>query len=193
MQRKIDKTGPSEKILNTAFECLSTKGYATVTMRNIADKAGVALGQVTYYYKSKENLFLEVINMMMRQYLREVEEKLESATDRKQKFAALIAFFKELVRDNPRLLKLFIDFTAQALWVPSFREKVNSLFGRLAELIEGNLALDTRADSQDTAYSPRSIAELILGALYGTSIQLMLSSEKNISFESLYLAESLLE
>jgi AcrR family transcriptional regulator len=41
MQRKNDKTGPSEKILNTAFECLSTRGYAAVTMRNIADEAGV--------------------------------------------------------------------------------------------------------------------------------------------------------
>jgi AcrR family transcriptional regulator len=193
MPRKADKTGPSEKILNAAFECLSTKGYASVTMRNIADGAGVALGQVTYYYKSKEALFLEVINMMMRQYLHQVEEKLESAIDRKQKFTALIAFFTELIRDNPNLLKIFIDFTAQSLWVASFREQVDSLFERLAELIEMNLVPDIKSKNRNPGYSPRSVAELILGALYGASIQLMLSSERNVSFESLHLAESLLE
>ena len=193
MQRKTDKTGPSEKILNTAFECLSTRGYAAVTMRNIADEAGVALGQVTYYYKSKENLFLEVINMMIHQYLSEIEQKLESATGKKQKFTALMAFFKELLQVNPSLFRLFIDFTAQALWIPSFREKVNSLFERLSEIIEKNLMLDVNKSSWKSDYSPRSIAKLILGALYGTSIQLMLSSDSNVSFEPLDLAASLLE
>lgn len=193
MQRKTDKTGPSEKILNTAFECLSTRGYAAVTMRNIADEAGVALGQVTYYYKSKENLFLEVINMMIHQYLSEIEQKLESATGKKQKFNALMAFFKELLQVNPSLFRLFIDFTAQALWIPSFREKVNSLFERLAEIIEKNLMLNADKSSWKSDYSPRSVAKLILGALYGTSIQLMLSSDSNVSFEPLDLAESLLE
>jgi AcrR family transcriptional regulator len=193
MQRKTDKTGPSEKILNTAFECLSTRGYAAVTMRNIADEAGVALGQVTYYYKSKENLFLEVINMMIHQYLSEIEQKLESATGKKQKFNALMAFFKELLQDNPSLFRLFIDFTAQALWIPSFREKVNSLFERLAEIIEKNLMLNADKSSWKSDYSPRSVAKLILGALYGTSIQLMLSSDSDVSFEPLDLAESLLE
>ena len=193
MQRKTDKTGPSEKILNTAFECLSTRGYAAVTMRNIADEAGVALGQVTYYYKSKENLFLEVINMMIHQYLSEIEQKLESATGKKQKFTALMAFFKELLQVNPSLFRLFIDFTAQALWIPSFREKVNSLFERLAEIIEKNLMLNVDKSSWKSDYSPRSVAKLILGALYGTSIQLMLSADNNVSFEPLDLAESLLE
>jgi len=151
------------------------------------------LGQLTYYYKSKENLFLEVINMMIYQYISEIEQKLESAISKEQKLTALMAFFKELLQINPHLFKLFIDFTAQALWIPSFREKVNSLFERLSEIIEKNLMLDVNKSSWKSDYSPRSIAKLILGALYGTSIQLMLSSDSNVSFEPLDLAASLLE
>lgn len=179
MKQKTDKTSPSKKILNTAFECLSTRGYAKVSMQNIADEAGVALGQVTYYYKSKETLFLKVIDMMMLQYLREVEKRLESTTDEKQKLAALIGFFKELVRDNPKLLKLFIDFTAQALWIPSFREQLNILFYRLTELIESNLRIDIKTDKRYFGYSSQSVATLILGALFGTSIQIILGSGIN--------------
>jgi AcrR family transcriptional regulator len=161
-------------------------------MRNIADEAGVALSQVTYYYKNKEQLLLEVINMMILQYLGEVEEKLESAADAKQKLSSLIGFFKELVRDNPQLFRLFIDFTAQALWIPSFREQLDELFHRLTELIEVNLGIDTKTDSRYLGYSTQSVVKLILGALLGTSIQIILGSDRDGSIESLYLAESLL-
>jgi len=195
MQRKTDKENPSEKILLTAFECISTRGYANVSMRNIADEAGVALSQLTYYYTNKEKLFTEVINLMIQQYLREIKDNLESATDAKEKFASLVRFFKELVRDNPKLLKLFIDFTAQALWIPSFGEQVNSLFDDLTEIIERNLLIDIKSNKSNKSlpgYSPKSLAKLILGALFGTSIQIMLSSDKESIFESLDLAECLL-
>jgi hypothetical protein len=87
---------------------------------------------------------------------------------------------------------LFIDFTAQALWVPSFREKVNSLFERLAEIIENNLMLDVDESNWKFDYSSRSVSKLILGALYGTSIQLLLSSDSNVTVEPLDLVASLL-
>jgi len=192
MQQKTGKVNPSERILLTAFECLSTRGYANVSMRNIADEAGVALSQLTYYYKNKENLFTEVINMMMDQYLKEIKSTLESTTDVKDKIASLVKFFKELIRNKPDLLRRFIDFTAQALWVPSFREQLDSLFNDLTEIIERNLPIDTIVNRNSLGYSPKSIAKLLFGALFGTSIQIILGSDRDSAFESLNLAESLI-
>lgn len=191
MKRKKIKTKVAQKILNTAFHCLSTRGYAAVTMRNIAHEAGVALGQVTYYYKSKEHLFLEVINMMVYQYLEEIETKLAVVTDESQKLPALKAFFEDLVQNNSNLLKLFIDFTAQSLWIPSFREKVNSLFEELAKIIENNLMLENKKEKHVSSDSSKNAAKLILGALYGTSIQHMLGSDTSISFEPMKIDRAL--
>lgn len=191
MQQKTEKGTPSEKILMTAFECLSTRGYANVSMRNIADEAGVALSQLTYYYKNKEKLFIEVINMMMAQYLNEIEATLESAMDAKDKLASLVRFFKELIRDKPNLLKLFIDFTAQAMWIQSFREQLDGLFDAITEIIEKNLPNDI-INKSVLGYPPKCIANLILGALFGTSVQIILGSDRDIAFESLDLAENLL-
>jgi AcrR family transcriptional regulator len=192
MQQKTDKTNPSEKILITAFDCLSTRGYANVSMRNIAEEAGVALSQLTYYYKNKERLFIEVINMMIFQYLHEIKGNLESARDEQERFASLIRFFKELIRHKPKLLQLFIDFIAQALWIPSFREQLDSLFSDLTAIIERDLLSDTKINKRYLGYSPKTVAKLILGALLGTSIQIILGSERDSAFESLNLAESLL-
>jgi AcrR family transcriptional regulator len=192
MQRKTDKEDTSAKILNTAYECLSTNGYANVSMRNIADEAGVALSQLAYYYKNKENLFSEVINMMMDQYLSEIEATLKSTAAAKDKLASLVRYFKELIRDNPKLLRLFIDFTAQALWIPSFREQLDSLFNAITEIIERNLPVDTITNKGLIGYSPKCIAKLVFGALFGTSIQIILGSERDSAFKSLTLAENLL-
>ena len=117
---------------------------------------------------------------------------MESTTDVKDKIASLVKFFKELIRNKPDLLRLFIDFTAQALWVPSFREQLDSLFNDLTEIIERNLPIDTIVNRNSQGYSPKSIAKLLFGALFGTSIQIILGSDRDSAFESLNLAESLI-
>jgi len=61
MLLEVDRQSQSEKILSAAYGCISTRGYANVSLRDIADEAGVALSQLHYYYKSKEGLFKEVV------------------------------------------------------------------------------------------------------------------------------------
>ncbi|MBZ4647208.1 MAG: hypothetical protein PWR27_1492 [Petroclostridium sp.] len=187
MEKRIEKTSQSQKILQTAFQCLSTRGYANVSMRDIADEAGVALSQLNYYYKNKEGLFTEVVKMMMHQYLHEVEEKLKSTKNAKEKIASLVKYFNELIRKNPELLRLFIDFTAQSLWLPSFRRQLKNLFADLSEMIEKSILTGTVINKNLREYSSRSVAKLVLGALYGTSIQIMLDSDEDKAFDSLNL------
>jgi AcrR family transcriptional regulator len=188
MGGKSEKFNQSQKILQTAFQCLSTRGYANVSMRDIADEAGVVLSQLNYYYKNKEGLFTEVVKMMMQQYLHEVEDKLISAASTKEKITSLVRYFSELIRKNPELLRLFIDFTAQALWLPSFRRHLKNLFDDLSEMIAKSVLVGTAINKNLSEYSPKSVAKLVLGALYGTSIQIMLDSdEEDDAFESLNL------
>jgi len=178
-----EKARPSERILATAFECLVTNGYANVTMRSIADEAGVALSQLTYYYKNKENLFLEVINRMTDQYLAQIEATLRARSTPGEKIEALADFFKNLITERPNLLGIFIDFTAQAVWIPSFRKQLDSFFATSIEIIERNLpetAMKTEARPEPVS---KQIATLIFGAIFGTSIQTLISTDRENGFD----------
>lgn len=57
---EITKTSKGEQtralILETALDLFRERGYEETTMRAIAEKAGVALGNTYYYFKSKEHL-----------------------------------------------------------------------------------------------------------------------------------------
>jgi AcrR family transcriptional regulator len=47
-----------DRILDAALDLFRTHGYAETTMRQIADAAGVAVGNAYYYYASKDQLIL---------------------------------------------------------------------------------------------------------------------------------------
>ncbi len=50
-----------EQILKSAFDCFSERGFETVTMEEIAKVAGLSKGAVYWYFKSKDELILELI------------------------------------------------------------------------------------------------------------------------------------
>jgi AcrR family transcriptional regulator len=181
----MEKVNQSEMILNAAFECISSKGYANVSLRDIADEAGVVLSQLNYYYKNKEGLFTEVIKMMIRKYRQEVENHLRNGTTPKEKIAELVKYYQEVLKDNPKLFRLLYDFSSMALWSASFSKLLCSLYDDLAELIETHVLKDISANSSLMDYTPISIARMILGAMFGTAIQVILDPQEKRITESL--------
>ena len=187
--KNMEKVNQSEMILNAAFECISSKGYANVSLRDIADEAGVVLSQLNYYYKNKEGLFTEVIKMMIRKYRQEVENHLRNGTTPKEKTIELVKYYQEVLNDNPKLFRLLYDFSSMALWSASFSKLLCSLYDDLAELIETHVLKDIPANSSLMDYTPISIARMILGAMFGTAIQVILDPQEKRITESLNAIE----
>ena len=187
--KNMEKVNQSEMILNAAFECISSKGYANVSLRDIADEAGVVLSQLNYYYKNKEGLFTEVIKMMIRKYRQEVENHLVNGTTPKEKIAELVKYYQEVLKDNPKLFRLLYDLSSMALWSASFSKLLCSLYDDLAELIETHVLKDISANSSLKDYTPISIARMILGAMFGTAIQVILDPQEKRITESLNAIE----
>ncbi|HWQ42996.1 MAG TPA: TetR/AcrR family transcriptional regulator, partial [Desulfosporosinus sp.] len=118
----------SQRILNAAFKCISTRGYANVTLRDISDEANVVLSQLNYYYKNKEGLFIEVMKMLAQQYLHDIENTLKKGISPDEKVAELIKYFQDIMKKKPELFKLLFDLISMALWSTSLRELFSNLF-----------------------------------------------------------------
>ena len=192
MNNELKKANQSERILQTAFECISSKGYANVSMRDIADEAGVALSQLTYHYKNKDGLLTEVIKMMIQEYLMEVEEHLRKGVTPKEKLSDLITYFQEVLEENPKLFKMFYDFTSMSLWSAQFSNLLRNLFDNLVNLIEKYVLDDIPLKSNLRTYTPKSIARMLLGAMFGTAIQVILDPQEKKLPEALNAIELLL-
>ncbi|QWU18018.1 transcriptional regulator, TetR family [Paenibacillus sophorae] len=50
-------------ILDKAIELFNKNGYATVSMRDIADAANKSVGNITYHYKKKSDLIFAIVEL----------------------------------------------------------------------------------------------------------------------------------
>lgn len=191
MPNELENMNQAQKILNAAFKCISARGYANVSLRDIADEAGVVLSQLNYYYKNKEGLFIEIVKTLARQYLNEIEDNLKKGKSEKERITYLIKYFQEMLRKNPELFKLLFDLTSMALWSASLKELLNDLFNSLAGLIEKYIVNDF--SDKEKFKSPITLSRMMLGTLFGTSIQVILANEKEDMIDSLSTLKVLFE
>jgi AcrR family transcriptional regulator len=193
MPNELENMNQAQKILNAAFKCISAKGYANVSLRDVADEAGVVLSQLNYYYKNKEGLFTEIVKTLAQQYLNEIEDNLKKGKSEKERIACLIEYFQGMLRKNPELFKLLFDLTSMALWSTSLKELLNDLFNSLAGLIEKYIISDFFNKEKFKYQSSITLSRMMLGTLFGTSIQVMLANGKEDMIDSLSTLKILFE
>ncbi|NFD28552.1 TetR/AcrR family transcriptional regulator [Clostridium botulinum] len=193
MTNDTEKIKQTQKILDAAFKCISTRGYANVSLRDIADEADVVLSQLNYYYKNKEGLFTEIVKTLSAQYLNEIESNLKKGESGKERVACLIEYFQGVLRTKPELFTLIFDLSSMALWSEPLKKLLNDLFNDLTDLIEKYITNDF-SDREFFKYeSSATLARLMLGALFGTSIQVMLANGKADMIDSLSALKVLFE
>ena len=104
---KSTKTAKGEQtkalILNSALDLLGERGYEATTMRAIAKKAGVSLGNAYHYFGSKEHLIQAF-------YQRTHEEHLAAALPVLQKETSLKARLLSVMRLKISTLEPYHEF-----------------------------------------------------------------------------------
>ncbi len=170
MPKIVDHEQYRKELLGKSFDLFADKGYATVTMREIAKVLGVSTGTLYHYFPSKELLFEQLMDELTQQDVLRFSEATKGATTRAEKIT--IAFqFLEQNRDN---------YFKQTLALADFYQQQSNqaenpglyrVFQRSLELVEqeiGNLL-----GSQDpdlTKFVISYIDGLIWQKIYGYKI-----------------------
>lgn len=171
----VGEKGTPEKILSAAYRCIAARGYANVSLRDIAAEAGVVLSQLNYYYKNKEGLFIEVVRMMARSLRQEIEQGLKRGATPKERVSCLVSQFQEMLQKRPEFSSLLLDLTSMSLWQGSFRDLLRDFYKDLYELTEKQITAPQTAPSH---YSPKAMAHTIINTLMGTAMQAALYPEE---------------
>lgn len=185
-----------DKILEATFRLLSKKGYANVSMRDIAAEAQVALGLLTYHFRTKENLFTALASKLVSTCFDDVVREMERGRNEEERMHLLSEYFKKILVERPDVMKIFLDFSIQAMWNRSFRFQVTYLFNKLAELIRDDVL--SKKPSEDSPvlgkYGAEAVSKVILGSLYGTAFQVLLAGKSRKELEEIFgLGNTLIE
>ena len=116
------------EILEAALDVLLDEGYQALTMRRIARACGITVGNVTYYYKTKDDLLRDLTAGVLEGYLTVFknisEDESRSLEDR---FVAVIRLLLEDITTK-KTTHFFPELWALANHDPFIAERVNELY-----------------------------------------------------------------
>ena len=93
-----------EKILKAAISVFSEHGYDGTSMRMIARKADISVGGLYLYYENKESLYSTLMEQVLEDVSREMEEEVEKISDPVAAMRALIDMRLKYARRNRELI-----------------------------------------------------------------------------------------
>lgn len=176
-RKKYLDASAEEHILEAAYKLLAERGYANVSTREIASAAGVALSQLNYYFKTKDNLYRRIIDMAVMRIVDELKNVLSGENTRRENFALLIDFCKDKIDRDTETMKLLLDFTVQAMWNKGIKIYIYGLFRELNLLVQKYIIKDDMDQKTFKGVPVDYVAEIAIYAVFGMTLHVILGKK----------------
>lgn len=165
LRRQREREHRYQTILRAAEALISTDGYHSASIEQIADKAEVSVGTVYFYFKNKEDLLVQLLDEIGYQ-LRSIlgrEFRKEDSSMAGIRNAGRV-FFEEFCRLHPgRVAIIFRESVGQGVRVEEHRKQI---FHKL--ISDVRKALVRIGEAQDIEYQSRLSAEVMAVSIMGT-------------------------
>jgi AcrR family transcriptional regulator len=97
-----------DEILDEAAPVFASRGYRQMDVQELADRVGVAKGTVYNYFASKEALFLDTVDRVMRRLQGAVREAADGEADALERIAAAVRAHLAFFDRHPAFVELLI-------------------------------------------------------------------------------------
>ncbi len=163
-------TTKRQEIIETAAALMESNGYGNTKLSDILEASGAGKGQFYYYFSSKRELGLAVIDYFFASFNRDLLDGILSSTETSEtKISKMLEWVVAL--HQSKQAKCGCVFGNLALEMSEhddgFREKLNVVFNTWAEKLEPVLAemLKVSIDSDEVKKLARSIVAMIEGGI----------------------------
>jgi AcrR family transcriptional regulator len=123
-----------QKIFRAAAEIFEEKGYTGARMQEIADRAGMNKALLHYYFRSKEQLFMAVFQVLIKKMFEKIFSIFEEEISFKEKLRKFLDEHIEFMIRNPKLpIFLLNELSKNQDLAEGLKEMVN--YQQLRDLI----------------------------------------------------------
>jgi AcrR family transcriptional regulator len=103
------KVETRERLLQSAKELFSKKGYYETKVSDIVEKSGVAQGTFYIYFKSKEEIFLELVKSLHQDLMKNLEKYIKIEKDCQSLIKDFVKEFLTEVYNNREIAEIFFS------------------------------------------------------------------------------------
>ena len=124
-----------DQIMNAAQIVVASKGYDQTRMDDIVEKAQLSKGAIYWYYKSKKDIYLSLIDYWFNEYSAGVLKSLEDKDSSSEQLKSLFEYFVDQFDQNPDTFKIMVEFWRTSGLDVDFNNKLQEIYSQFLEYI----------------------------------------------------------
>jgi len=163
----------TRRILNAVRSVLARNGYAKTTINLVAREAGVSRGLLHYYFKSKEDMLIRVIQANMEASVAMVEDIFTRAETIEDISAQLTGALRNVLQTDPDFLNLFFEAWSVARLSPVVDERLRDHYDDYRTAVEEGLSSAMARGIISPALPIRGLAAVVTSIIDGFGLQLV--------------------
>ena len=171
------KPSPRRQILNAAMAVIAEKKISGTRMRHIADRAQLSQGTIHYYFPTKADLLLAMLDEMQASFDQDRRERLaEGGMTPAEKIHLFLVQQNRILTEYPSLLEIFYDFWGQGIIDPKVRPKVQWMY----EEWRSDMMETVREGVEKGDFMPRYaqlVPSLLISLLEGGALQFLIDRD----------------
>jgi AcrR family transcriptional regulator len=161
-KRRATRAERRHAIRKAAYKCFAQQGYHGTTIDDICDAAGTSKGAFYWYFKSKSEVFVDILDTWAAEVEGEMARQFRSAMQAERPFLAIAEALAREARRSRRIVPIWVEFIAEASREPEARKALSSFYSRLHRVLTELLEL-----ALDDSFSPAETSAAAATALAG--------------------------
>lgn len=166
-----------KQIIDTAIEAIAQEGFAQTTIAEIAKRAGVSTGVITYHFKNKDELLEQCVRKLFEApnayVIQRVDTQHTFTLKLKTFIEANIEFMLKNRSHSTAMVSSFGAFNSETARHRILARQYTKIRKYLIRILEGG---KSKGEFRD--FSTETIAQLIFGTLEGLMNQWVLSEKE---------------
>jgi TetR/AcrR family transcriptional regulator, transcriptional repressor of bet genes len=130
MSRDALKEARRIQLMEATIDCIAARGFADLTLADVARTAGLSVGIVNFYFKSKDALLIETLRHLVDDYIKQTNENIRTAgkSAAAQVEAMIESDFHRAIA-NRKKVTVWYAFWGETRWRPEFLKICQQLSG----------------------------------------------------------------
>ena len=129
-----------DQILDAALTVLVQNGYEGSRMDDVVSKSQLSKGAIYWYYKSKKDMYLDLVNFWVIRYSATINHLVENDQAAPDQLKSLFNYFIDQYESDPDPFIALTEFWSMAQKDDDFRAKLQKVYSQFLEVLEKIIA-----------------------------------------------------
>ncbi len=183
-RQRASERARREQILQAAFRVAARDRLDGLTVRRVADEAGLSSGLVFFYFKTKDALLVALLEWLLeRTIVMRTDEGVLSLPTPRERFLARLRKAVDSVGRERVQVELFFDYWVMGTRHREMREKLRSALDRYREVFRPLLLEVLSESGAPQGVTAESLAAVCVSFVEGCAVQAIMDPD-NFDVES---------